>query len=61
MSRFPASVHASKILYGLTLAILRESRATAIVVIYDAEEAMCMGDRFALLKDGRLVHAGRCR
>ncbi len=42
-----------------TLAILRESRATAIVVTHDAEEAMRMGDRIALLKDGRLVQVGR--
>ncbi|WP_269930021.1 ABC transporter ATP-binding protein [Aminobacter sp. HY435] len=42
-----------------TLAILRESRATAIVVTHDAEEAMRMGDRIALLKDGRLVQAGK--
>ena len=41
-----------------TLAILRESRATAIVVTHDAEEAMRMGDRVALLKDGALVQAG---
>jgi len=41
-----------------TLAILRESRATAIVVTHDAEEAMRMGDRIALLKDGRLVQIG---
>ena len=44
-----------------TLAILRESRATAIVVTHDAEEAMRMGDRIALLKDGRLVQAGTGR
>lgn len=42
-----------------TLAILRESRATAIVVTHDAEEAMRMGDRIALLQGGRLVQAGR--
>ena len=42
-----------------TLAILRESRATAIVVTHDAEEAMRLGDRIALLKDGKLVQAGR--
>ncbi len=42
-----------------TLAILRESRATAIVVTHDAEEAMRMADRIALLKDGRLVQSGR--
>ena len=41
-----------------TLAILRQSRATAIVVTHDAEEAMRMGDRIALLKGGRLVQAG---
>ena len=41
-----------------TLSILRQSRATAIVVTHDAEEAMRMGDRIALLKGGRLVQAG---
>ena len=43
------------------LAILRHSRATAIVVTHDAEEAMRMGDRIALLKGGRLVQAGTAR
>lgn len=42
-----------------TLSILRESRATAIVVTHDAEEAMRMGDRIALLRGGKLVQAGR--
>ena len=42
-----------------TLSILRQSRATAIVVTHDAEEAMRMGDRIALLKDGRLKQSGR--
>ncbi|MBO6719889.1 MAG: ABC transporter ATP-binding protein [Rhizobiaceae bacterium] len=41
-----------------TLAILRQSRATAIVVTHDAEEAMRLGDRIALLNDGKLVQAG---
>ncbi|QPC87560.1 ATP-binding cassette domain-containing protein [Mesorhizobium sp. NBSH29] len=41
-----------------TLDILRHSRATAIVVTHDAEEAMRMGDRIALLKDGQLVQLG---
>lgn len=41
-----------------TLDVLRQSRATAIVVTHDAEEAMRMGDRIALLKDGRLVQVG---
>jgi iron(III) transport system ATP-binding protein len=41
-----------------TLAILRETRATAVVVTHDAEEAMRMADRIALLRDGRLVQVG---
>ena len=41
-----------------TLAILRETRATAVVVTHDAEEAMRMADRIALLRDGRLIQAG---
>lgn len=41
-----------------TLSILRQSRASAIVVTHDAEEAMRMGDRIALLKDGCLVQVG---
>jgi iron(III) transport system ATP-binding protein len=41
-----------------TLAILRETRATAIVVTHDAEEAMRMADRIALLNDGCLVQVG---
>ncbi|MFB9952158.1 ABC transporter ATP-binding protein [Rhizobium puerariae] len=41
-----------------TLAILKESRATVIVVTHDAEEAMRMADRIALLRDGRLVQQG---
>lgn len=41
-----------------TLTILKESRATAIVVTHDAEEAMRMADRIALLKDGCLVQLG---
>lgn len=42
-----------------TLEILRQSRATAIVVTHDAEEAMRLGDRIALLKNGLLIQAGR--
>jgi iron(III) transport system ATP-binding protein len=41
-----------------TLSILREARATAIVVTHDAEEAMRMADRIALLRGGRLVQVG---
>jgi iron(III) transport system ATP-binding protein len=42
-----------------TLAILHETRATCIVVTHDAEEAMRMGDRVALLREGHVVQAGR--
>ncbi|MBC8131028.1 MAG: ABC transporter ATP-binding protein [Rhizobiaceae bacterium] len=44
-----------------TLQILRESRATAIIVTHDAEEAMRMGDRIALLRDGALIQIGSAR
>lgn len=42
-----------------TLDVLRQSRATAIVVTHDAEEAMRMADRIALLNNGELVQVGR--
>jgi iron(III) transport system ATP-binding protein len=42
-----------------TLDVLRQTRATAIVVTHDAEEAMRMADRIALLNHGRLVQVGR--
>jgi iron(III) transport system ATP-binding protein len=38
-----------------TLAVMRESRVTSIVVTHDPEEAMRMGDRIALMREGRLV------
>lgn len=41
-----------------TLTILRESRATAILVTHDPEEALRMGDRIALLRQGKLVQEG---
>jgi iron(III) transport system ATP-binding protein len=41
-----------------TLDILKDSRATAIVVTHDAEEAMRMADRIVLLQDGRVVQIG---
>ena len=42
-----------------TLAILRRAGATALVVTHDAEEAMYMGDRIAVLQRGHLVQLGR--
>ena len=41
-----------------TLAILHETRATSIVITHDAEEAMRMGDRVALMRAGRIVQTG---
>jgi iron(III) transport system ATP-binding protein len=41
-----------------TLAILRETRATCIIVTHDPVEAMRMGDRIALMRRGRLVQHG---
>ncbi len=38
-----------------TLAILRETRATTIIVTHDPEEAMIVGDRIALLRDGKVA------
>lgn len=43
---------------GETLAILREARATCVIVTHDAEEAMRVGDRIALMNEGRLVEFG---
>jgi len=42
-----------------TLAILHETRATSVVVTHDAEEAMRMGDRVALMRKGRIVQTGK--
>lgn len=41
-----------------TLNILREVGASALVVTHDAEEAMVMGDRIAVLQKGRMVQVG---
>jgi iron(III) transport system ATP-binding protein len=41
-----------------TLAILSETRATCIVVTHDPEEAMRLGDRIALMREGRLLQTG---
>jgi iron(III) transport system ATP-binding protein len=41
-----------------TLAILREVRATAVIVTHDAEEAMRLADRIAVMRAGRLVQSG---
>ncbi|WP_390867469.1 ABC transporter ATP-binding protein [Prosthecodimorpha staleyi] len=41
-----------------TLAVLRETRATSLVVTHDPEEAMRMGDRIALMRQGLLIQVG---
>lgn len=40
---------------GETLAVLRETHATSIIVTHDPEEAMVLGDRIALLRHGKIV------
>jgi iron(III) transport system ATP-binding protein len=41
-----------------TLALLRETRATAVIVTHDPEEAMRLGDRIAVMRAGRLIQVG---
>ncbi|MBN34263.1 MAG: ABC transporter ATP-binding protein [Rhodospirillaceae bacterium] len=43
----------------LTLRILRDVGAAALVVTHDAEEAMYMGDRIAVMQEARLVQVGK--
>ena len=44
-----------------TLGVLRETRATSIIVTHDPEEALRMGDQIALLHRGRLEQTGTGR
>lgn len=41
-----------------TLAILRETRASCLLVTHDPAEAMWMADRIAVMRGGRLVQTG---
>ena len=41
-----------------TLAVLRETGATAIIVTHDPEEAMRMSDRIVLMRRGKLIQSG---
>ena len=43
------------------LHVLRESRVTCVIVTHDAEEAMLLADRIALMRAGRLVQQGEPR
>jgi iron(III) transport system ATP-binding protein len=42
-----------------TLALLRETRATSVIVTHDSEEAMRLADRIAVMRRGRLLQVGR--
>jgi iron(III) transport system ATP-binding protein len=42
-----------------TLALLRETRATSVIVTHHPEEAMRLGDRIAVMRRGKLVQAGK--
>jgi iron(III) transport system ATP-binding protein len=42
-----------------TLALLRETRATCVVVTHLPEEAMRLGDRVGVMRNGRIVQVGR--
>lgn len=44
-----------------TIAILREMRATCLMVTHDPEEAMRVADRILLMKHGRIVQDGNAR
>jgi iron(III) transport system ATP-binding protein len=42
-----------------TLELLRETRATALIVTHNREEAMKLGDRVAVMRAGRLIQVGK--
>jgi iron(III) transport system ATP-binding protein len=44
-----------------TLTVMKETRATAIIVTHDPEEALRLGDRIALMRAGKLVQVGTPR
>jgi iron(III) transport system ATP-binding protein len=44
-----------------TLSILRETQTTCIIVTHEAEEAMLLGDRIAIMREGSIVQAGTTR
>jgi len=54
-------VHLRERLQEETVAILRETRATSIIVTHHPEEAMRLADRIAVMRRGRLVQVGRAR
>jgi iron(III) transport system ATP-binding protein len=54
-------VHLRERLQEQTLALLRETRATSMIVTHQPEEAMRLGDRIAVMRRGRIIQVGRAR
>jgi iron(III) transport system ATP-binding protein len=52
-------IHLRERLQEETVGILRETRATSIIVTHHPEEAMRIADRIAVMRHGRLVQVGR--
>ncbi len=52
-------VHLRDSMQEQTLQLLRETRATAVIVTHNREEAMRLGDRVAVMRAGRLVQIGK--
>jgi iron(III) transport system ATP-binding protein len=44
---------------GETLQLLRETRATCLMVTHSPDEAMRLGDRIAVIRSGRIVQVGK--
>ncbi len=52
-------VHMRDRMQAETLALLRETRATSVIVTHSPDEAMRLGDRIAVMRGGRLVQVGK--
>ena len=52
-------VHLRDAMQEQTLELLRETRATALIVTHNREEAMRLGDRVAVMRDGSLIQIGK--
>ncbi len=44
-----------------TLALLRETRATSMIVTHQPEEAMRLADRIAVMRNGRIIQVGKAQ
>ncbi|MFC5386172.1 ABC transporter ATP-binding protein [Aquamicrobium segne] len=44
-----------------TVALLRQTHTTAVIVTHDAEEALSIGDRIILMKSGQIIQQGSSR